>query len=823
MDHVPNTVRRAHNHIPVPYLFNEDWGYKYDNKGFFCFPKRQGWNSEDFLHSSSIQNKNKEKAASLLQAWLYFGFMSAALNREVDTNNFVEEVEGQRFINTKLLPEYIDDWHSEVAPLPEEEKEKRFQAFLSLCREADLYFRGAVESTPGDPSPTLPEGVQISLSILHATIVHAATHIFRNNVDPSPYDVSEFIHGIPVEPVKTLLRKQHWCPSDISLLEQGGLGSTSSLELYYAYLLGDRKIIRDHTLCDSTFKGQFVCQALNVNEEKYEQKHVDSCPGGCGFISVDEDWLGAVYHANLVPLVTVSLNDAGVPSLVTHKSNFTAGYVAISHVYADGLGNPHACGLPACQLKRLQSRVNCVGSRGTPDNSHSSNVPFWVDTLCIPVGSDSIRKAAIRKMADIYSMATAVLVLNGELEYHSCDTSEEEVIMRITTSAWFRRLWTLLEGVLANKLYFQLDNGSVEIESLTWPEEEEDSRFSILKRLRSQALKPYRRLRAFREMSREQRIRAIYPLIQWRATTHDADEPYCLALLLLEDSNAMHRITATKDLHERRVQFILGQRLFPVKSLFFCETRIGTRDPPIGWALGSYLYRSEPEAVYDGDRLALVDKEGLHIHLPGISLPIVDLPTKFVGQHKLPSFTLKDETADEGGSTRVKICSCFWLRDQNPPRVWTDLTSSFGAEKVGILFESWPPEYQKRLPGQRRFSPIRGAIVAIIEETREKITGFYCGTTVISRSSERIQTQNESIDFGAMPSLAELLGDELLKAPKRSAEDTQSWEILAGSHSGNDALLRQTAGTSRGADFFQENEEVVSGEYIETTKEWCVK
>ena len=48
--------------------------------------------------------------------------------------------------------------------------------------------------------------------------------------------------------------------------------------------------------------------------------------------------------------------------------------VAISHVWADGLGNPHENKLPRCQLEKLQNCVNDLyGRRHRP-------VPFWIGT-----------------------------------------------------------------------------------------------------------------------------------------------------------------------------------------------------------------------------------------------------------------------------------------------------------------------------------------------------------------------------------------------------------------------------------------------------------
>ena len=57
------------------------------------------------------------------------------------------------------------------------------------------------------------------------------------------------------------------------------------------------------------------------------------------------------------------------------------GYLAISHVWADGLGNLEATSLPQCQVMQLsqytRQQSNCL--HAVPPIRH-----FWVDTLCVP-------------------------------------------------------------------------------------------------------------------------------------------------------------------------------------------------------------------------------------------------------------------------------------------------------------------------------------------------------------------------------------------------------------------------------------------------------
>src|SRR6187551_2408176 len=97
-----------------------------------------------------------------------------------------------------------------------------------------------------------------------------------------------------------------------------------------------------------------------------------------------------------------------------------------------------------------------------------------MDTLCIPVGvagdaadvaSDigHLKQTAIDKMAVTYAGASAVLVLDSELQQRSisADVPDVEMLSRIVCSTWMWRCWTLQEGAMARSAYIQCSNGAV--------------------------------------------------------------------------------------------------------------------------------------------------------------------------------------------------------------------------------------------------------------------------------------------------------------------------------------------------------------------------
>jgi hypothetical protein len=128
------------------------------------------------------------------------------------------------------------------------------------------------------------------------------------------------------------------------------------------------------------------------------------------------------------------------------------------------LGNPvvdevRMNGLAQCQVPRLYGFLKKL-SPGSP-------VVFWMDTLCIPALHPTQymeqRRAAIANMREIYMKATCVLVLDSELLQVCSHVSNLELMIRVVTSGWMRRVWTLQEGVLNEAIYVQLKDRTINL------------------------------------------------------------------------------------------------------------------------------------------------------------------------------------------------------------------------------------------------------------------------------------------------------------------------------------------------------------------------
>ncbi|KAI1469339.1 uncharacterized protein F4812DRAFT_325956 [Daldinia caldariorum] len=243
---------------------------------------------------------------------------------------------------------------------------------------------------------------------------------------------------------------QGWCPSVISYLTS--TVSVSSLE--YAVSCGPMNDGKDHQHCSPQ-----SCATYVVDTTTYAAQHTSTCRSllgrlrdTCYNISVDLREVEGLLLAGEIPVIKLDKDEDGHGyKLSVHKGRDVE-YVAISHVWADGLGSTTEDGLPVCQIRRLTTLVG-------------RQTAFWIDSLCIP-RAESVRKKAIGMMAQTYSQAKAVLVLDRTLQLCQSTAPLGVRILRVLTSGWMQRLWTLQEAVLSKALYLNFADAQTPLNGL---------------------------------------------------------------------------------------------------------------------------------------------------------------------------------------------------------------------------------------------------------------------------------------------------------------------------------------------------------------------
>lgn len=144
-----------------------------------------------------------------------------------------------------------------------------------------------------------------------------------------------------------------WCHHQVQHL------STLTGPLAFSYLASRQCSTRllDHTTCMK----HLTCVAYNTDPAAYETRHIEPrCH--CFDVATPTDELIKIIRGGGVPLISIeeSLHDLTAPTIRVSARNRMSKYIAVSHVWADGLGNPSGNALPLCQIKKLKLAVTAL-------------------------------------------------------------------------------------------------------------------------------------------------------------------------------------------------------------------------------------------------------------------------------------------------------------------------------------------------------------------------------------------------------------------------------------------------------------------------------
>jgi hypothetical protein len=470
MDHIP----KVHNpfagarSLVVP-LLDPDLAYGDRSRGFAkfqSFPAEHGYGVFPFSYSKDGITKALP-LIPFLQSWLYFGLLAEAFGKprtHFDVHDFIrKDSEGNAFITSVELRKYA--WYLNAMHWADESRLSAPDGSGWLMDVADewlvdldkcLQFAAAtVNSLAGflnlrqginEFDTNLGTTVLLSIAVL-AEYIHSLRENIFTFKPPAKLTFSLSI-------LDQELLRAGWCEGEISSF-------MSDCNLTCRYLLShiDRHVLRkDHSRCNQTNR----CQAHQIQDhDSYRPAHALECGGQptCEEIGPSIQDIINILKCGGIPAIIALPNDArSVVRIRIVQTQDVSSYVAISHVWSDGLGNPKGNRLNRCQLLSIQSRVNALYP------TVQTAVPFWMDTLCVPVMDiySDYHALALDRMAETYQSADKVLVLDNSLIQCNPDISTVEIGMRLRYSPWMGRLWTMQEGRLADKLFFQFDGRAID-------------------------------------------------------------------------------------------------------------------------------------------------------------------------------------------------------------------------------------------------------------------------------------------------------------------------------------------------------------------------
>lgn len=425
--------------------FDHDETKEYPLVAFEDYPLQRGWsrNQVKSLRLGSYKDTNPTDALAMIQSWLFFGLLESIFQQRFHSSQFLTTTgsRGHRSLNSAYFRLFYQRWLLEFPDLAEEVKRS---LAVSVSRSLTISHEWALFLVVKLGPRTLEYQTPPLSTALSATVLNAGLIIdLFNKVTPRDLDSAQFKLSLPVDighQIYERMGQRKWCPSDTrALIQKHGL----SVAVYASLLesLDDSSVIHDK--CDRK-----NCLAYNVDISTYQPKHQNiDCT--CKMISPPvQDIYDCLQNGNF-PLIDGSnfLKEGSEPTLLVTPHELDTEFVAFSHVWSDGLGSVTERGLPHCQLRFL-SKVAQLASGSTL---------FWIDSLCIPM-DPTTRTCAIHQMSSTYSNASVTVVLDAVIRKCSIKRPLEEIVVRILSSTWMRRIWTLQEGLLAKNLIFFLED-----------------------------------------------------------------------------------------------------------------------------------------------------------------------------------------------------------------------------------------------------------------------------------------------------------------------------------------------------------------------------
>ena len=517
--------------------------------------------------------------AAMLQSWLYFGLLEAITGKMIHTSYLIRpDNTGRLLIYSQNLAFCLQAWVEESR----QQSSSEIEIILENARGNLLAASANLQRIFGVTDPDTRErewtdkhypGFCELMVMLTPAIIRLtdAVGVASERTLPDS-DLRMMAFEAPREALNTRnmrLQRREWCPFLLTYCEANL--HVSVLD----WLDGSGKINASGGHADCT---KSACVRNNIETETYQMQHYrDDCH--CSIVKPDFNAIvNAIDHGHIPVFEVIEGSDSLSLTVSSRSSALPGDYVAISHVWVDGLGSTTENGILACQARRLSDLVGRLNRR--------SSAPLWIDSVCVP-SSPEYRRKAISLLRNVYKNAAQFLVVDKTVQQCQKGMSAEDLAWSTVCSPWMQRLWTYQESYLAAKTvlalsdsFFALFDSFEDFPESTLPDSIQVIRSSLVPILR--LLRPDFSLQGNIQTS----VGEVASAVNWRTTSKAGDEVLAIAALLNLDSQTLSRIAPSQRLRE----FFLMVEYLPHDIIFHDSTRIA--EPPFCWAPNTLMSRS---------------------------------------------------------------------------------------------------------------------------------------------------------------------------------------------------------------------------------------
>ncbi|OQV07343.1 hypothetical protein CLAIMM_11794 isoform 1 [Cladophialophora immunda] len=453
--------------VQASYLLKRGPDVPKDKEAFHKYPQLCGWETkDDGTLESRYGSSNPVRLGEMLQGWLYFGLIFTIVQKDGQPILKLRDLvtyNGQ-YLNSKSLRSALETWFAYEIQHPEKLRyrmiqvehilEKARRVVQKNCSYDIVTDRVPYTHTKNNHLHYLQDECALVLMSIGETLSAVQRRILQEpgkepgtTMFTSGWISDESPGWGPPRWVFAAMKRQGWCPKTIQLLQGQLLSCATLLVAAFSAYDGASRMIKGHEEAGCTPER---CKALTPGGGTlFHQANCD-LQERCVPVGPDMTEVVQIINSACIPLLEFQDETPGDESLRPKVTSFNpirdkTRYFVVSHLWSDGWGNEVENKFRTCQLEFLKGQIfHAAGGK---------NVPFWMDTLLIPVdrASRRVRGKAISQIHQVFEHATATVVLdNGLLE--TSRGSPVQAAMKFLASSWMRRLWTLHEAWLSKRL-----------------------------------------------------------------------------------------------------------------------------------------------------------------------------------------------------------------------------------------------------------------------------------------------------------------------------------------------------------------------------------
>ena len=558
-----------------------------------------------------------------IQNYLYFGLLHETFGGFIDISKFISNNSiGESVITTVAMEDCLKKWTAQVKEHSNTDSQAETDWWVDT-QKLLLHTWKVALNTKKRHEEAVDERIWFSIAVLAETVQQV---LFDQFEYPKELPSIGGIWRTPQNPsignfLCDEMLEKGWCIFDVHRID---LTTKGAATLYFLANLQPTRAGRDHSKCTKD-----LCTWMMVNDV-YKTRHATpDCQCESHFSGIN-DVRKILQESDEIPLIRQvgSQNDSASSQfeIIPSISSLSGDFIAISHVWAEGLGNPNANELPACSLEWISALVNSLEKE-----SADLRIPFWIDTLCVPIKPRSLWVRAMNRLRKPYQEAAAVLVLDSYLyAQDSSKLSPLEIWARVLCCSWSRRLWTFQEGRLSRVLLFQFRDRAIPLEAIftslktTLSASSMETELTIayrssnvLRRLAERMSDSDQKHSLFDEFRPKPDVRDMRESLQARSVSVVHDEGLCLFCNMGFDMDLVTGLEA----EERMPAFWKHVKAIPL-GLLFSTARQKLSRPGLRWAPASFMGDIDtPHWYLEQDLQPRVDgspgPEGLEIQVPG--------------------------------------------------------------------------------------------------------------------------------------------------------------------------------------------------------------